>query len=1001
MRNRTALLVALLLLPAAAEALTPGTRPLDSAPRVLVSELADERVGTSIAVPGDLAGDGVPDVVIGAPGANDGAGRVYVISGAVIAAQRFVQLRDEALVLEGAPGSAFGAMVESAGDVDGDGWPDFLVAAPGFFESQADTPEGRLYLFPGGPEAMAAVDHRDDAVMRLTGPHPGAALGTATAAAGDANGDGLDDFAVLIRDPNTLAGTGQVAVIAGRAQTAWGLAPRLPDVAAWSWRVDGLGAPSAGVPLARTIANAGDVDGDGYDDLLIGMPLKDTGFLDAGGVFLVPGMAESTDDLLEPDPEFDGLAELEGDELDLQLGVTLSRGRQSDLAWVGAAGLGSAGAGRAYQLGGAPPYLVAAPVTEIRAPGPGAVDVLAADLEGDGSAGPLLVQPSASGEGIGADDAGLLAAYAVAVGGELTLNAADAIFLGEGGWEAGRDVEVANLDGDGYDDVLVGAPGALQTGAVFALLGADLTDGDGFSPLDGDCDDTVASVHPAAEEICDDGRDNDCNGFVDGLDAPCGLEGSGVLVSCSAAGSPAGAGWLALALIGLGVGLRRRGALVVGVGLALALGGCPSPSPDGEPGIRIVAPADGDRIIGLLLPVEVEVTGGRLAAEREGLPPLDETTREFLWELSIDGVPRPLSGGPLQVVDELSPGVHSVDVALFEAEAPDLENPLAEVTGEVRVDLVATAPTVEITAPDTGSFVSPDGFELRLDVRGFTFDGGAVGLANQPGVGHAHVLLDDDPEDADPPFVVDEIAAREVLTGGFGLEGDYELSVMLVNNDHSPLEPEATDAIDVSIRAPQLIVLAPTPGSTVTTAPEVQVEYSVLGFVLDPDDVNSPSGDVPPGVGHVHIYLGGAYQGLDASGAFTLPAANGCDQTLTMVLALANHEEQVGTITEVPFSLEPCVAVEPAVQDGSDVSINFTTPGFTFDGLGTDGQPDGRHAHFSLDGVFENVTVANTIELDGVSLGEHEVLIELFDGDHGVDEAELLVSGTVTFEVLP
>jgi len=993
MRNRNLLLVASLLVPTVALGLTAGTRPLDSAPRVLVGELADERAGASVAVPGDLDGDGVPDLVIGAPGADDGAGRVYVLSGAVLAEKRFVQLRDDALVLEGAPGSQFGALVESAGDVDGDGWPDFLVGAPGFFSSQADTPEGQLYLFAGGPASMANLDHRDDAVLRLPGPHPGAAVGLSMASAGDANGDGLDDFAVLVRDQNALSGTGRVAVIGGRAATAWGFAPHLDGIASWYWNVEGLGAPSAGVPLARILGAAGDVDGDGFDDLLIGMPALDSGFLDAGGVFLVGGRADSDGDELEPDPEIDGMAAVVGDALDLQLGVTVGRGRGTDLLWVGARGLAGVGRGLAYRLEEVPPYILAAPVTEISASSPGVVDVLSADLEGDGSAGPILAQPGATGAGIGAEDAGLIAVYATAAGGALTLEAADSIFLGEGRWEAGTDLVVANLDGDAFDDVVVGTPGALLTGAVFVLLGGELGDGDGFAPRDGDCDDSSAAVNPGATEVCDDGLDNDCNGLVDGLDAPCGLDGSGLVLSCSTA-SGAGGGGLALLVLGCLIGLRRR-AFVLLVPFAILLAGCPSGTTSTPPAIVIVSPEEGSASVGLLLAVEVEVAGGRLAPERVGLAPLDPAVPEFLWVPEIGGEKRPATGGPVFVFDDLLPSSYEVRATLVYAETG------AEVEGvepaTVSTALVATAPEVELTFPEPGSFVSPLGFDVRMDVRGFTFDGAAVGLSNQPGVGHAHLMADD--------LVIAEVASREVVTPALP-EGDVVLSVELVNNDHSPLVPAALDAIDVSIRAPQLTIATPAEGETLISGPQVAVEYSVLGFVLDPDDVNSPSSDVPPGVGHVHIYLNGQYQGLDPTGSFVLPAVKGCSHRLSLILALANHEELNESLTEVNFDLEPCIAIlspEPGEEIGGDVVVTFETPGFVLDPVDLDGQPNGKHVHYYVDDVLENVAVANTFTLDDLAPGEHELRIVLADGDFDLGDpeaSELPISLSVVFESL-
>ncbi len=983
--------------PATAGALTPGSRPLDSAPGVLVGELADEQVGASLAIPGDLDGDGVPDLVVGAPGASDGAGRVYVISGADIVASRFVSLRDVAVVLEGEAASSFGAEVAAAGDTNGDGWPDFLIGAPSFFTSAPDTPEGAAYLFLGGPDALAELDERGDAVLVLRGPHPGAQLGAVVAGVGDANGDGLDDFGVTIRSEDALGGTGSLAVVPGRDETSWGLGPSVGGLAGWTWDLDGLGSPAVGIDLGGHFVAAGDVDGDGREDLWIGLPGRSGTFLEGGALLLVPGR-DADGDLLDPDDE--SLQSRAGDEVQARFGAPLRRSwlDGGDLLWVGAAGATTPG--RALLLD--PADLAAAPLTTLVAPDVGPVAVLDADLEGDGRAGPAALQASATGQGIGAEGAGRVSVFAASRPGEVLTEAADAIFFGEGGWGGGRSAAAGNLDGDAYDDLLVGAPGALSTGAVFVLRGGELADGDGFSPLEGDCDDTSAAVHPAAEEDCDDGLDNDCNGFADGIDAPCALDGSGLVAECSAAGGsgPTGLAWLVVAAGGLLLRRRRSAgrALIPALLLTVALTGCPPGLGDDAPTITIVSPEDDARLVGLVLPVEVAVTGGRLAPEKIGQPPDDPDRAEFLWSLTVDGQPRGIGGGPLQLVDELRPGVHNIEVELLNAETQAPLDP--PVTQEISIDLLASEPTVELVAPEEGAFVAPGGFEVRLDIRGFTLDGGAVGLVNQPGIGHAHLLVDD--------VIVAEVASRELITPALA-EGDVVLSVELVENDHSPLPMPATDSVAVSIRQPMLEIQTPVQDETVATGPAVDITYDVVGFSLDPDDVNSPNAEVPPGVGHVHIYLNGAYQGLDATGGFTLPAVNGCSHTLFMVLALANHEELFDSWDEVDFSLTPCVAIETPLDGGSggpNVTLQFGTPGFPLDPLGADNLPDGRHTHVYVDDVFEAFAVTGEVELSGLALGDRTLEVRLAEGDHDIadpaaDELSPEASDSVTIDVLP
>src|SRR5690606_25050868 len=101
---------------------------------------AGEALGTWAATAGDVNGDGYADLVVGAPGAAGGAGQAYLYhgSGGGLSAT-------PALTLSGAnAGDGFGRVVGTAGDVNGDGYAEVLVAAPG-----ANSSTGQAYVFAG------------------------------------------------------------------------------------------------------------------------------------------------------------------------------------------------------------------------------------------------------------------------------------------------------------------------------------------------------------------------------------------------------------------------------------------------------------------------------------------------------------------------------------------------------------------------------------------------------------------------------------------------------------------------------------------------------------------------------------------------------------------------------------------------------------------------------------------------------------------------------------
>jgi hypothetical protein len=205
-------------------------------------ESSGDQFGVTVASAGDIDGDGYCDLLVGAPWAQTQAGRVYLYRGGPNGT-----ITPPIQIWSGeVAGDRFGTSLASAGDVNGDGYADVIVGA-----SLGAAMKGRAYVYYGGPMGPGASP-----TARLTGASTGDALGSAVAWAGDVNGDGLGDVLV-----GALG-----AMSAGRAYLYLG-----PAV--------GLGTPSitfagetTGDLFGGAVASAGDVDGDGYADMLVGAP---------------------------------------------------------------------------------------------------------------------------------------------------------------------------------------------------------------------------------------------------------------------------------------------------------------------------------------------------------------------------------------------------------------------------------------------------------------------------------------------------------------------------------------------------------------------------------------------------------------------------------------------------------------------------------------------------------------------------------------------------------
>ena len=149
-----------------------------------------------------------------------------------------------------AVGDFLGWSVAAAGDVNGDGYADVIVGA--WANDTGGTNAGAVYVYFGGPTADAVAD------VTLFAEAPGDVFGITVAGAGDVNGDGYDDV-IVGATQNDAAG-----VNAGRAYVYFG-GLGMDAVADLT-----LTGEAAGDNFGISVAAAGDVNGDGYDDVIVG-----------------------------------------------------------------------------------------------------------------------------------------------------------------------------------------------------------------------------------------------------------------------------------------------------------------------------------------------------------------------------------------------------------------------------------------------------------------------------------------------------------------------------------------------------------------------------------------------------------------------------------------------------------------------------------------------------------------------------------------------------------
>ena len=374
----------------------------------------------------DFNWDGYSDFAVGGWGYNQSTGRVWVYLGS-----ESPPTTGTALTLDGeAVFSNFGSSLAVAGDVNWDGYADLIVGAYGL-----NTYTGRVYLYLGSASGLYST-----ASQTLDGEFTYDNFGQLVAAGGDVNGDGYDD--VLISAQGFGSHVGRVYVYHGNAS---GLDATPATI------MDG---ESENDSFGQAMAIVGDLDGDGYDDAVIGAPVYHAY---TGRIYAYMGSAKglsSTADVVVDGENFN----------DLFGGVISAAGdidaNGLDEVLVSAVGYDGY-RGRVYQL--------------------------------VGTASGLDPSPTIALDG---EDLGDYFGYALA--------------------------NIGDVDGDSYGNAMISAPyyDGL-TGRAYVYGGYADVDRDGYDS-DHDCDDNNADAFPGNTESPGDGVDGDCNGteecYVD-LDA--------------------------------------------------------------------------------------------------------------------------------------------------------------------------------------------------------------------------------------------------------------------------------------------------------------------------------------------------------------------------------------------------------------------------------------------------------------------------------------------------